>query len=57
MMLKKSMKIGLNEDESFIHNSDKKYRVLRNNENIMGMKLMRGVPLYMQRGQQRLLIV
>ena len=56
-MLKKLMKIGLNEDESFIHNSDKKYRVLRNNENIMGMKLMRGVPLYMQRGQQRLLIV
>ena len=32
------LKIGLHEDESFLHNSDKKFRVLGNIENILGKK-------------------
>ena len=32
------LKIGLNEDEKFLHNSDKKFKVLGKNEHIVGKK-------------------
>ena len=40
------LKIGLNEDEKFLHNSDKKFKVLGNNEHIMGKSIQNCLKYY-----------